>query len=884
MRPEDKLLPLLRGVVEIGPGKWKALCPCHDDSDPSLEITKAADGKLLLHCFPCGNRNAAEFCYAVGLTLADLYPEDLQRHIDGGRVGKSGKGSGIPRDAKKTAEFFYRDAQGIVLYRVDRYEWLNEKTGVKDKAFQQKRPNGEGGWVPSVKGVQRVLYRLPELIVADAGQTVFIVEGEKKVEALRNWGLTATCIAGGAKSKWIKAFTDSLRGRHVVILPDNDPIDQNTGACPGRDFAVTVLRALDGAAASQKIVELPGLPPKGDIVDWQSAGHTKDELLALVSAATPEATAAAVQDREQTKASAPARDPLSTHVEEEIVAALGLEVLGEIEGTLGNVKIFSKHHRKSERIADISKLSYERLVQLAGPIVKAKVTRGSDDEPPPGVYRMMEVRSAIGLLAGFRRLGDDSEAGPGCWQGQDDAGSPTESIVVVGAGEAAIWNGTGSLERIQEPRADGRLLDIGSSDSWYDFGNLSALLTGCTPEFAHETAMQAEGLFERWRWRADDSPMVVSGLIMATWVQTIWAWRPQVAIIGRSNSGKSTLFEALDGIFGRLAVKSSQSSAAGIRQSIRQSAGVILADEFESGKHRHDILEMLRASSRGDKVLRGTTGHRGQEFSLRHIAWVAAIESGLSREPDRNRFITLELLPPTKENAGKLVLPPTAELAELGQRLLAVSIRYGLAAASLAVRLKSRRFDGVHPRVIESYAVPAAMHAALRGITNEDEASGILGRLLKTADLGDNATGGDEESLMADILSSSIRMDRGMEATVAQAVVMAKQQRMEAEEALERHGVGLFIAEEQVNGGRLYLGDYLFVAHNIVTRKLLNQTNWRDQRIDQILCRIEGAGRCKKRIGNMHPWGVMIPMSYIDGGGNEESGTRNTNGTLIGTT
>jgi hypothetical protein len=48
-----------------------------------------------------------------------------------------------------------------------------------------------------------------------------------------------------------------------------------------------VASTLVGIAASIRLVDLPGLPEKGDVTDWRAMGHTKQEFLALVESATP---------------------------------------------------------------------------------------------------------------------------------------------------------------------------------------------------------------------------------------------------------------------------------------------------------------------------------------------------------------------------------------------------------------------------------------------------------------------------------------------------------------------------------------------------------------------------------------------------------------------
>lgn len=78
----DALLSKLEGVRKTGTNRWRAMCPTHQQSKkyPSLVITEADDGRILMHCFAgCG---AAEILETIGLRMTDLMPEskgDLQR-------------------------------------------------------------------------------------------------------------------------------------------------------------------------------------------------------------------------------------------------------------------------------------------------------------------------------------------------------------------------------------------------------------------------------------------------------------------------------------------------------------------------------------------------------------------------------------------------------------------------------------------------------------------------------------------------------------------------------------------------------------------------------------------------------------------------------------
>ena len=104
---------------------------------------------------------------------------------------------------------------------------------------------------------------------------IFVVEGEGCVDRLGP-AVTATTNAGGALH-WTDEHTEALRGADVVVLPDNDD--------PGHQHGELVARALHGVASRVRVLHLPDLPPKGDVVDWMAAGGTREKLERLTEAA-----------------------------------------------------------------------------------------------------------------------------------------------------------------------------------------------------------------------------------------------------------------------------------------------------------------------------------------------------------------------------------------------------------------------------------------------------------------------------------------------------------------------------------------------------------------------------------------------------------------------
>jgi len=246
-RPLEAILAVFQGIKPQGHNKWLALCPCHNDHEPSLSIT--LDGiQILLHCHAGCSIDAV--LSKVGLIKADLYLDN--------------KPFGLKKVSKR---YDYQDVGGKLLYQVQRYD---------DKTFSVRRPTDNGTWVSGMGDIKPVIYRLPQIIKAVKAQTPIIIpEGEKDADTLALLGRDATTNPFGA-GKWKKEYSDVFQGAGTVIItPDNDQ--------PGRDHAMAVADSLFGRVSSLKVIELPGLPEKGDITNWLEAGNTLQQLDDLVA-------------------------------------------------------------------------------------------------------------------------------------------------------------------------------------------------------------------------------------------------------------------------------------------------------------------------------------------------------------------------------------------------------------------------------------------------------------------------------------------------------------------------------------------------------------------------------------------------------------------------
>lgn len=233
----------------------------HSNRDRGTVISLSPDAPdgVLVHSFNGGDALAVK----DELRRQGILPERQER-----------RGMDKPQ-WRETGVYDYDDGVGNVVYRTKRLEATGHA-----KRFVAERFEG-GRWINGLGDLPRVPYRLTDLqnavaIARAAGEDaplVYFVEGERKADKLASMGFVATAIAFGANG-WRKEYADAFAGLSVAILPDNDE--------PGRKFAETVKAAVEQVGGSACILDLPGLPAKGDVMDWKG---TAEDLRALTAKA-----------------------------------------------------------------------------------------------------------------------------------------------------------------------------------------------------------------------------------------------------------------------------------------------------------------------------------------------------------------------------------------------------------------------------------------------------------------------------------------------------------------------------------------------------------------------------------------------------------------------
>ena len=211
--------------------------------------------------------------YAESLSLDEsTTPATYLHHLDGDcRCGTS-HSSALPVSLTGTKGTSSRRIVATYDYTDEECSFLFQTVRWEPKDFSQRQPDGNDGWKWNLRGVRRVLYRLPELIASGSAQPVFLVEGEKDADRLWDQGLVATSNPMGAK-KWLPEYSGFLKDRHAVTIQDNDS--------DGVAHVEKVAQSLYGQSRSIRAVKLNGLLKGGDVSDWLDAGHTTEELLEL---------------------------------------------------------------------------------------------------------------------------------------------------------------------------------------------------------------------------------------------------------------------------------------------------------------------------------------------------------------------------------------------------------------------------------------------------------------------------------------------------------------------------------------------------------------------------------------------------------------------------
>lgn len=228
-----------RGFKLVGSGARRVSnrCAIQEHKPAHLCVTVDID-KQLWHCCDCEQGGDIISWMAID---ENKTPGQILKSLGTDKpaskwVPPQKKEEPAPEKAVIEKIYQYHNAAGEEVFQVVR---------LKPKSFRQRHKDDSGNWVWTMDGVERVLYRLPEILKTD---TIAYAEGERDSETLTSLGFCGTTSVGGA-GKWLDGYTESLAGKNVLLFGDNDDA--------GRKHVQLVFESIAGKAKTVKFIKIP---------------------------------------------------------------------------------------------------------------------------------------------------------------------------------------------------------------------------------------------------------------------------------------------------------------------------------------------------------------------------------------------------------------------------------------------------------------------------------------------------------------------------------------------------------------------------------------------------------------------------------------------------
>jgi hypothetical protein len=319
------------------------------------------------------------------------------------------------------------------------------------------------------------------------------------------------------------------------------------------------------------------------------------------------------------------------------------------------------------------------------------------------------------------------------------------------------------------PRADGKLRKLEYHDTGlherFVYPAASPIPRPAAQSVLPRAAIALLGLLGTWNWKRPllDRRLLL-GAIGLGFVAGAVPWRSHVWITGGKGTGKSTLNGEqglVPMLFGDALFRSGNTSAAAIRQTLKNSTVPVMIDELEPGADNRkvtEVIELARVASSGDKIHRGGQDHQAHEFTLRSSFWFSSINVPPLEASDRSRLALLELKP-FPEGAA----PPDFSRhdfaqygRELQRRMIDAWPWLARAKAAYHGALAARRYDS---RACDQFAtLLACAHALLEDdAPDAADVDELLGDVMpaRLAEVSEAAS--DEETCINTLLTAHVQ-------------------------------------------------------------------------------------------------------------------------------
>ena len=593
----SKLEQLGCSPVSSGTKTWMAKCPAHADSDPSLSITEADDGKVLWKCH-------------AGCHQADVMDALGMQRSTGTKNARPlpSIGDKIWNGKLVSLDLYYRSGEPCLA--IGRIE--PGKAG-KGKDICQWTPDG-AQWLPrGLKGKQP-LFNVRSQTASAFGDPVAVVEGEPCVKA----GMLAfpnfhfTTWPGGADApgqKVLRADWSPLEGKEVVLIADAD--------APGRASMINLAHHLTEIGAARISVVLPTGSSKQDIADWIKDGSAKDTIKSLLRDFDP------AKDK-------PVKEPESSRRTREKVKE---------EAPVVDVGILEKNQHytvlgtKSDRVAF--------HIARSGIMVRSREACCSPNTLIAIADRMWWAGLREGReldMNGSRALGSDliriaERKGPVDMDLVRERGA-----LRMPDGQICYHLGDCALD------AQGRIRSFDELEGIWIPAPKVAL---SEPASAVEKQAVMDALMQ-YRWKTPEDGKRLLAWIVTSAICGALKWHPHLQFTAPSGYGKSFIVqEVVAPIHGPLCLEIADASSAGLARYLQGSALPVLIDEAEiKNDEMQRILDLLRIASGGaGNRLRADDNGGAVAYRPRMSALLSSITTPKWTQAEETRFYAIGLGP-----------------------------------------------------------------------------------------------------------------------------------------------------------------------------------------------------------------------------------------------
>lgn len=428
------------------------------------------------------------------------------------------------------------------------------------------------------------------------------------------------------------------------------------------------------------------------------------------------------------------------------------------------------------------------------------------------------------------------------------------------------------------------------------------------------TTLEAQTLLkhlQNWRWvDRQAGPLLLLGHIAQMFICGALEWRAHVWLAAPTASGKSALQRLIRAIHADWCLATEDASEAALRQMLGDDTLPVMIDEAEA----HDrperlaqIMNLMKKSSSGAKMHRGSTDHKAQEFTGQSAFLLSSVLIASMRGEDRNRIAILELLG-LPEDAEQLAenLPEWRKVGRrMHRRMVEQWPRFNATLNLYRREIGRRRFEGRWRDTYGTFLACAdlllyddlpqdpidAMH--IEPGTGKERIANAVTMILPLMAVGKREARTDVERVQLHLLSHMLPgapgkspepigawLDRAMSLKITPGQFATDEPDTtideEARRKLKSYGLRVVSLERNDKGGwrvddarpEVWEGQYLAVAYqtNKALCEVFKGSEWADGGWLQSLGKIDGVQRgLKVRFSGKPDNALAVPLTALQG-------------------